>query len=399
MSESKRQLKTIRNHPGIYKIWLCSKKADRWIDTGKFLAARTLDSSKREKAVFESLKEAIQFRAGNLRKPLREIALATESPHKQSMIFSQLVQEWKSFHFLKIELGTRKLYERKIRHFRFLNDLPVEEIQVSTMDALVKFWMTEYPIRKGRMNFREELKILTTIFKFYQRRKNRSYLPPIEREHFEAATIVKRPKNEVKVLTRDDLFRFLEALRSHSNLNYFPLALTQFCLGLRIGEACGLDWDSVNFEDRSVKIQKVVIWDDRTWQPSIKEYPKNQSIRFLYMPEFLALELQRLKSQKTLFQTNLIFHSKGQPLNRRIIGQAYNAVLKSLGIDSVTGTHFLRRTFATIANELTGDFYAVSKVLDHSSTDVTQRYVKPLLSQKKKVAEIINQALLLPSGL
>lgn len=79
----------------------------------------------------------------------------------------------------------------------------------------------------------------------------------------------------------------------------------------------------------------------------------------------------------------------GELLNRKAIGLSYNSVLKNLGIQDVTGTHFLRRTFATLANELTGDFYAVSKVLDHSSTDVTQRYVRPMLSQKRKVAEAI----------
>ncbi len=35
----------------------------------------------------------------------------------------------------------------------------------------------------------------------------------------------------------------------------------------------------------------------------------------------------------------------------------------------------LRKTSATLANEVTGDFYAVSKLMDHSSPNVTLRYV------------------------
>ena len=77
------------------------------------------------------------------------------------------------------------------------------------------------------------------------------------------------------------------------------------------------------------------------------------------------------------------------------IGQVYNRVLRQLGIHGASGTHFLRRTFATVANELTGDFYAVSKILDHSSTDVTQRYVRPMASQARRVAEAVNGALML----
>lgn len=45
------------------------------------------------------------------------------------------------------------------------------------------------------------------------------------------------------------------------------------------------------------------------------------------------------------------------------------------------------------ANEVTGDFYAVSKLMDHSSPDITLRYVAETGSQKRKVAEALNGVL------
>jgi hypothetical protein len=53
----------------------------------------------------------------------------------------------------------------------------------------------------------------------------------------------------------------------------------------------------------------------------------------------------------------------------------------------------LRKTSATLANEITGDFYAVSKLMDHSSPDVTLRYVAQTTAQKKKVADALNTVL------
>ena len=53
----------------------------------------------------------------------------------------------------------------------------------------------------------------------------------------------------------------------------------------------------------------------------------------------------------------------------------------------------LRRTAATLANEVTGDFYAVSKLLDHSSQNITLRYVAQTSVQKQKVVVALNGVL------
>ncbi len=400
MSQSKRKLEPVKSNPGIYKIWTFSQRRSGWVDTGKFLASRQLlanGTSKREKAVFLTLAEAKAFRSGKIHKLFEGSSIHRHTENTvEALTFVNLIEEWKGFHFLKIEAGTRTLYDRKLKHLRFLENIPVEQINTSTIDDLVKFWMTDYPHDNCRQNFREELKILKTILHFYRRRKDPSYVVPVERDHFDAATITRSAKNEVKALSLEDLQKFLHALQTYRNPILYPLALTQFCLGLRIGEACGLSWESIDLENRLVKIQQVVIWNDRTWEPSIKKYTKNQNHRFLYIPDVLAAELIRLKEQEKE-ESDLIFHQNKKPLNRNHIGQVYNRVLRQLGIQGASGTHFLRRTFATLANELTGDFYAVSKILDHSSTDVTQRYVRPMVSQAKRVAEAVNGALMLPA--
>lgn len=99
------------------------------------------------------------------------------------------------------------------------------------------------------------------------------------------------------LLSQADLLKFLNALRSHKDPFLYPLALSQFCLGLRIGEACGLSWESISLEEKWAKIQQVVIWDDRTWKPSLKPVPKNERVRFISMPDTLVGELTSLKKR------------------------------------------------------------------------------------------------------
>ena len=88
-------------------------------------------------------------------------------------------------------------------------------------------------------------------------------------------------------------------------------------------------------------------------------------------------------------------------MNRKSVGNAYNRSLRKLGIDYVSGTQMMRRTSATHANDITGDFFAVSAQLDHSSPEVTKRYVKRISSQKVKVANALNEIgnrVLVPNG-
>jgi integrase len=164
-----------------------------------------------------------------------------------------------------------------------------------------------------------------------------------------------------------------------------------------VGEVCGLNWEAIELEKRVIRIEWTIVWDHITWQPEIKRRPKNGRIRFLVIPEVLVEELEKLKALRHS-NVPLVFHKNGTPLNRQLIGKAYNSTLKRMGIKHIRGTHMLRKTAATLANEITGDFYAVSKLLDHQNPNVTLRYVSQTGSQKHKVAEALNSVLARPKN-
>lgn len=306
--------------------------------------------------------------------------------------FSQLVEKWKPFHYLKLELSTQQTYDRRMPLFQYLNDIQVEEITVSTIDDLVSHWVSKCIKSKRRYTFEKELHILKVILNYYRTRINPRYLMPILPDHFDAADVAKRPSSPVQTLSQEQLSLFLSELRKYRVPIFYTLALAEVALGLRIGEACGLNWPAIDLQNKLIRIDWTVVWDLFTWQSRIKERPKNGKIRVLVMPDVLVEELKRLEQVRDP-NIPLVFHFNGLCLNRQTVAKLYNRTLSRLGITHVHGTHFLRATAATLANEATGDFYAVSKLLDHSNPNITLRYVAPTNSAKHKVAEALNSVL------
>jgi integrase len=158
---------------------------------------------------------------------------------------------------------------------------------------------------------------------------------------------------------------------------------------LRIGEVCGLNWEAVDLQTGIVKIECTIVWDQYSWAPRVKNKPKNGKIRYLVMPEVLVQELKRLIKSRDL-NVPFLFHKNGTPYNRQSVAKAYRRALERMGLSHIKGTHWIRKTSATLANQITGDFYAVSRLMDHSSPNVTLRYVSPTNAEKQKVANALN---------
>ncbi|GEM_PF-851900 len=393
---TKRKEVPVKNNPGIYKKLEFDAKSNKWKDTGKYRALRRVyenGCSRKEQAVFNNIEEAKGFRLGRSDKSqskgdtLHRHSLERDSENFYT--FRTLIDEWKAFYYLSLSNQTKETYEKALPWLDFLKPFPVDQIDISRVDELIKYWIKDCPRNKSRQTFDKELGLLRTILNFYKDRKSPSYINPVRDDHYAAADIAKKAKAPVMALSQNELGLFLEDLKKQKNPLYYPLALAQFCLGLRIGEGCGLYWDSIDLENRIVRIERVVEWDYWTWKPRVKERPKNGKMRVLVIPEVLLLELKKLHVNRDP-SVPFVFHKNGIPLNRKSVGTAYNRSLRALGFTHVSGTHMLRKTSATQANEVTGDFYAVSKLLDHSSPSVTLRYVAQTNSQKVKIANALD---------
>lgn len=85
-----------------------------------------------------------------------------------------------------------------------------------------------------------------------------------------------------------------------------------------------------------------------------------------------------LKSLDYIDYTDYLFKSPktGRALDRMTIYYMIKRVCKVLGITDNIATHSMRKTGSTAIYNQTKDIYLVSKLLNHSSTVVTQRYLR-----------------------
>lgn len=145
-------------------------------------------------------------------------------------------------------------------------------------------------------------------------------------------------------------------------------------------------------------IRRSVHWDVKTWIPKIKEHTKTKRVRYLPIPQELVSVLKTIIEDSDPKNPLLLSRSDGSPLNRKTIATYFNVVLKSLGFTHVGGTHFIRRTSATLANEATGDIDAISRYLGHSSVRVTRRYTGETDHQKLKVSRALGDVFKVDGG-
>ena len=106
---------------------------------------------------------------------------------------------------------------------------------------------------------------------------------------------------------------------------------------------------SLDADKGIVTIRRSVTWDLRTWVPKLKEYTKTKRVRHLPIPQPLLPVIEALRLQK---KSDLVFQrDDGTPMNRQTIAPVYNRALGRLKFDHVSGTHFIKRTAAMLANE------------------------------------------------
>lgn len=142
--------------------------------------------------------------------------------------------------------------------------------------------------------------------------------------------------------------------------------------GLRRGELCALTWNDIDFENKTIKVNKSIYWTD-DHIPHVKEPKTSAGIREVPLMDSLAELLEPLKKRPT----DKVFgdlHSyqidKGMDRYRRETG---------LGVT----LHGLRHGFASILYKNNVDIKTAAYVLGHAQTSTTLEIYTHLMEEDK----------------
>ena len=199
--------------------------------------------------------------------------------------------------------------------------------------------------------------------------------------------------SDIKFLTLEEQDKFLEAARRSHNFKQYQFVLET---GLRVSELIGLTWDSVDFKNKTITIDKQLEYrhDRGTWEAgppktnagyrtlplTSKAY---QILVSLYEGRKYRKEAEELDTQlefkdrltgetRVLNMKNLVFLNSrfGMPNKNSSYNTHLYKLCEEAGIKHIS-MHVLRHTYATRAIERGVNPKALQKLLGHGSYQVT----------------------------
>lgn len=190
----------------------------------------------------------------------------------------------------------------------------------------------------------------------------------------------KQPKPETKQITpleETDIEAFLSSIEGH---RFQPLFLVTLFTGMRIGEACGLSWDAVNFKQGTITIRQQLSRDRGTGKYII-ETPKHDRFRVLTAPPFVMDILKDVKKDQltkhldygTLWKdkNNLVFtNDDGGYISPATLRKNYKRIVEKIGRPDAR-FHDLRHTYAVTALQEGDDYKTVQQNLGHATAAFT----------------------------
>lgn len=216
----------------------------------------------------------------------------------------------------------------------------------------------------------------------------------IRRNPCRKMTLPKQPRAEQRVLSAGEQKRVKSAAQAAGNLS----ALLAMYTGMRLGEICALQWQDVNWQQRTVTVRRTAQRIRRSGGGTavMVGTPKTlKSRRVIPLPAFL---LEMLRAHLARSQSSYIFGQADRPADPRTIQRHFERLIRQLGLQGVH-FHTLRHTFATRMLELGTDVKTVSVLLGHASTRFTlDVYAHSLIEHQRAAMERLAEVWFEPSA-
>lgn len=202
-----------------------------------------------------------------------------------------------------------------------------------------------------------------------------------EEYHFKLSlknvVLPKIEKKQIEKISNIEQKQLVSYLKANMSLTAFGILLS-LCMGLRIGELCGLKWSDVDFQNKILHIkrtvQRISATNGNRKTKIIISNPKSAtSFRDIAIPDFLMEYFKMFRNEADFF----ILSGSDKIIEPRTMQYRYKKMLKYAEIEN-HNFHKLRHTFATNCAESGFDIKTLSVVLGHSSVNLTlNRYVHP----------------------
>ncbi len=316
---------------------------------------------------------------------------------KPIMFFSDCLNQYQKEALPLLQKSSQQSYEFHFRYFMKgpLSKIKMEHLNAKAVHAWIN-WLKTHPTakNKGRKTFIHELKALSTILNWYRNFVDEDFNVPITKKHRKLCYYKSVPPKRPDYYARPEELRiWIKWLKEHrSNPVYWRLATFMLLTGARVGEACGMLWSAIDFEQRMAKVIRIIRWDHNTRRPHIEDRTKTEtSARLLILSDELINILKDIKAEQQTEGELVFTDTQGEPLKYRAIQSAFNAGFVALKLPW-RSTHILRHSYATMALMATRDMSSVQASLGHTSSRMTEKYAKVIALLNRDTAEKTTKA-------
>lgn len=215
---------------------------------------------------------------------------------------------------------------------------------------------------------------------------------------------LRKEKKKIEVFNDNEIKSILNA--PEDSLIKF-IALTCISTGIRRGECIGLKWHDIDYDNNEIHIRRsaktIAIYDDnmkKRYTPTIQTTKTYNSERDIPLPSSLInifdiikeqQKTQKSKAGDSYKDNNLIFCNEiGELLDDSNLTRSFSRFLKRIGVE-YKHIHCLRHTYATKQFENDIPLKTVSKLLGHSTINMTaDTYTHVLKRHKDKTIDILS---------
>ena len=206
-----------------------------------------------------------------------------------------------------------------------------------------------------------------------------------------------KPSDKKEALTIDVQKKFLEAVVGYSYENQYRFVLQT---GLRTGELIGLKWSDIDFENRTMKIERTMEYRYKVGEWRVGPPKSKSGYRTIPLTDeaIRILENQRSKNKSLklvpMEWKDIVFLCrKGTPVKNSTYDTGLFKYCDRVGIPRFS-MHVLRHTFATRCVEGGMKPKTLQKILGHSNIGITMNlYVHITEDEKHREIDLVADAL------
>lgn len=290
-----------------------------------------------------------------------QVAKGLYVPEQRVLSFAEVASDWIAYKKVNLRSSTWSVYEGHVRnHFHDWDDLKINRITTAKVEKFI------IDRQESGMNISTLRKLLVTagqIFSYAVRHGYISYNPLADAERPRGRGTSGDRKKKIRILTRDEIKDFIEAVKDQKYRTLFMLAIMS---GARQGELLGLKWSDIDWKRNQLHIKRTFN-NDAWYEPKTAA-----SNRRIDLGPAVMRELRIWKIACPPNELMLVFPNEaGNPMSHNnMVRRHFKPALKSAGIHEIR-FHDLRHTYASMLIEQGENIKYIQSQLGHSSPSVT----------------------------